>query len=87
MDFEGQKRAEYLLVRIILAFATAGFLVGYVLGSFQLMAIINAVGLGFTLLVVVPNWWFYNHDALEWLPPLKGDAQAAVVITKKPAKR
>jgi signal peptidase complex subunit 1 len=86
MDFQGQKYAEYLLVRIILAFAAAGFLVGYVLGSFQLMAIINAVGLVVTLLLVVPDWPLFNRHPLEWLQPLKGDA-ATSGGSKKVSKR
>lgn len=87
MDFEGQKYAEYLLVRILLAFAAAGFVIGYVLGSFQLMAIVNAVGLAFTLLLVVPDWPWFSRHPLEWLPPLKGDAAAAGAGSKKPVKR
>ena len=64
-----------------------GVLIGYVLGSFQLMAIINAVGLAFTLLLVVPDWPWFSRHPLEWLPPLKGDAAAAGAGSKKPVKR
>jgi signal peptidase complex subunit 1 len=86
MDFEGQKYAEFLLVRIIMAFAAAGFLIGYVLGSFQLMAMINGVGLVVTLLVVVPDWPIYNRCPLEWLPPLmKSDTMST--SSKKLVKR
>lgn len=70
MDFEGQKQAEALLVRLLVAFAAIGFIAGYATGNFALMAYINAAGLVITLLAVVPDWPFFRRNPLNWLPPL-----------------
>jgi signal peptidase complex subunit 1 len=70
MDFEGQKLAEWLLVRIILAFAAIGFLAGYVQADFMLMVYINAVGLALTCLIVLPDWPFFRAHPLKFLPAL-----------------
>jgi len=76
MDFEGQKQAELLLYRLLIFFGAAGFLGGYALGSFRLMVYINAAGLALTLVLVVPNWPWYNRTPLNWLPPLSPDETA-----------
>jgi signal peptidase complex subunit 1 len=73
MDFEGQKQAELLLYRLLVLFGALGFLGGYAVGSFRLMVLVNAAGLALTLLVVVPNWPWYNQNPLNWLPPLNPD--------------
>lgn len=70
MDFHGQRLAEQLLVRIIVAFAVVSFLVGYATGSFSTMVKLNGVGLAVTSLVVLPPWPFFNKHPLQWLPPL-----------------
>ncbi|KIZ03674.1 hypothetical protein MNEG_4279 [Monoraphidium neglectum] len=77
MDFEGQKLAETLLYRLLIVFAAIGFVVGYAAGSFRLMVLINAAGLAATLLVVVPNWPFFNRNPFNWLPPLNPEDAAA----------
>lgn len=73
MDFEGQKLAELIMYRLLIAFAALGFLAGYAAGSFKLMAQINAAGLALTLLLVVPDWPWFNRHPLNWLPPLNPD--------------
>lgn len=70
MDLVGQKLAEKLMIWIIVLCAGVGFLAGYILSDFKLMALINAVGLTVTLLVVVPDWPFFNKNPLQWLAPL-----------------
>jgi signal peptidase complex subunit 1 len=77
MDFQGQKQAEQLIYRLLVVFAVAGFVAGYVLSSFDLMVYINAAGLGLTVLLVVPNWPFFNRNPLNWLPPLNPEDSAA----------
>ncbi|KAI8465672.1 MAG: microsomal signal peptidase 12 kDa subunit-domain-containing protein [Monoraphidium minutum] len=77
MDFEGQKLAETLLYRLLVLFGAIGFLVGYAVGSFRLMVLINAGGLALTLLAVVPNWPWFNRNPLSWLPPLNPDDAVA----------
>ena len=77
MDFQGQKTAELWLSRLLVAFAAVGFLVGYLLSNFAVMVYINLAGLAVTLLLVLPNWPFFNQHKLQWLPPLNpGKAQA-----------
>lgn len=76
MDFEGQKQAELLLYRLLVLFGAIGFVSGYAASSFRLMVLINAGGLALTLLLVVPNWPFFNRNPLKWLPPLNPEETA-----------
>lgn len=75
MDYQGQKAAELLLTRVMIAFAAAGFLIGYVLSNFAVMCYINVAGLAVALLLVVPDWPFLNKQPLQWLPPLNPGKQ------------
>lgn len=81
MDFEGQKRAEALLMRLLIAFAVIGFIVGYLTGSFANMAYINAAGLALTVLLVVPDWPFFRKHPLNWLPPLNPGQKKEDTVT------
>jgi signal peptidase complex subunit 1 len=87
MDFEGQKLAETLLIRLLLGFAALGFLAGHLLSNFQLMVYINAAGLLITLVLIGPNWPMFRQHALNWLPPLNpGGKEPAVPVQAKSAK-
>jgi signal peptidase complex subunit 1 len=70
MDWEGQKAAEALLTRVLLAFGGAGFLLGYLLQNFRLMVGVYTAGGVLALALVVPEWPFLNKAPLQWLPPL-----------------
>lgn len=70
MDFQGQKAAEQWISRVLIAFAALSFIVGYLLSNFQVMVVINLVGLAVTLGLVVPDWPLFNRHPLQWLPPL-----------------
>jgi signal peptidase complex subunit 1 len=93
MDFEGQRLAEQWLIKLLIVFATVGFLVGYLTANFALMAYINAAGLAITTLLVVPDWPFFRRHPLNWLPPLNpvqqqaaAGAATAAVAGATPAK-
>lgn len=73
MDFQGQKLAENLLVKITIVFAVIGFIAGYAISDFSLMVKINGVGLALTLLAVLPPWPWYSKNPLPWLPALNPD--------------
>jgi signal peptidase complex subunit 1 len=77
MDFEGQRRAEQHLLRALLFFGLVGFLAGYVTSSFRLMVYVSAAGLAFSLLMVVPDWGWYNRHPTPWLPALSSSGHAA----------
>ncbi|PNH07576.1 Signal peptidase complex subunit 1 [Tetrabaena socialis] len=79
MDFVGQRRAENVLMAIVIAFAAVSFVVGYAQKDFALMVKINGVGLALALLVVLPDWPFFNLNQWKWLP--------ALVPEEKPAKK
>lgn len=81
MDFQGQKLAEQLLVRLLIAFAAVGFLAGYAMGDFALMSYINAAGLLLTTVLVVPDWPMFNKQPLNWLPPLNPGQQVMGAVT------
>lgn len=74
MDYQGQKLAELLLMRLIIALAAISFIVGYALGDFSLMCYVNAAGLALVCLVVLPDWPFFNRNGVRWLGALKPEA-------------
>ncbi|XP_050375175.1 signal peptidase complex subunit 1 [Argentina anserina] len=73
MDWQGQKLAEHLMQFMLLFFAVVGFLIGYVMGSFQLMMQVYAGGVVLTTLVTVPNWPWFNRHPLKWLDPVEAE--------------
>lgn len=68
MDFKGQALAEKLLVYLLLAFAAIGFVAGFAAQNFLITVYVNGAGLALTLLLVLPDWPFYNRNSLKWLP-------------------
>lgn len=82
MDFQGQKEAEQWTTRLLVAFAALGFLLGYALGSFQLMVIVYSAGGVAALALVVPDWPMFNKHPVEWLPPLKQQQQQQQAVAK-----
>jgi signal peptidase complex subunit 1 len=77
MDFEGQRRAEQHLLRALMLFGLVGFIAGYATSSFRLMLYVCGVGLLFSLLMVVPDWSWYNSHPVPWLPPSSAGAATA----------
>lgn len=77
MDFEGQRRAEQHLLRALLLFGLVGFVAGYATSSFRLMVYVCAAGLVFSLLLVVPDWSWYNRHPVPWLPPSSAPGAAS----------
>ncbi|KAL7135069.1 hypothetical protein ABFS83_11G068100 [Erythranthe nasuta] len=67
MDWQGQKLAEHLMQLMLVFFAVAAFITGYVLGSFQTMLLIYAAGVVLTSLITIPNWPFFNRNPINWL--------------------
>lgn len=93
MDFQGQKAAEQWISRVLVCFAAIGFIAGYLLSNFSLMVYINLAGLAVTLLLVVPDWPFFNQHPLQWLPPLnpgkskkEDDSSTQQVAVVKPSR-
>ncbi|PWA89925.1 Microsomal signal peptidase 12kDa subunit [Artemisia annua] len=73
MDWQGQKVAEQLMQIMLVVFAVAAFITGYVLGSFQLMLYVYAGGVLLTTLITIPNWPFFNRHPLKWLDPREAE--------------
>ncbi|XP_071690912.1 signal peptidase complex subunit 1-like [Rutidosis leptorrhynchoides] len=93
MDWQGQKVAEQLMQIMLVVFAIAAFITGYVLDSFQLMLYIYAGGAVLTTLTTIPNWPFYNRNPLKWLDPSESEKHpkpqmvTSLVSKKKPTKK
>ncbi|PKA48731.1 putative signal peptidase complex subunit 1 [Apostasia shenzhenica] len=87
MDWQGQKLAEKLMEILLMAFAVASFVVGYAIGSFQIMLLVYASGVLLTVLITVPNWSFFNRHSLNWLDPAEAGrhpkSQATVLPSSK----
>lgn len=69
MDWQGQKLAEQIMLIMLVVFALASLVTGYIFFSYQLMLIIYGVGVILTCLIIVPNWPFFNRHPLKWLDP------------------
>ncbi|KAL5717608.1 hypothetical protein ACHQM5_010590 [Ranunculus cassubicifolius] len=84
MDWQGQKLAEQLMQILLVAFAVAAFVVGYTIGSFQMMLLIYAGGVVITTLITVPNWPFFNRHPLKWLDPIEAERHPKPIISPPP---
>ncbi|XP_047318268.1 signal peptidase complex subunit 1-like [Impatiens glandulifera] len=87
MDWQGQKLAELLMQVLLVSFAVVAFAIGYVQGSFRTMLMTYAYGLGFTTLLTVPNWPFYNRHPLKWLDPSEAEKHPKPVIGNSSPKK
>ncbi|KAL5995386.1 hypothetical protein ACLOJK_025445 [Asimina triloba] len=89
MDWQGQKLSELLMQVMLVAFSLVAFVVGYTIGSFQMMLLIYAGGVTLTTLVTVPNWPFFNHHPLNWLDPAEAEKhpKPQPLASKKPSSK
>lgn len=87
MDWQGQKLAEQLMQILLVVFAVVAFLVGYILGSFQIMLMIYGAGVLLTSLITVPNWPFFNHHPLNWLDPSEAEKHPKPQPTNASSKK
>ncbi|KAL6526642.1 hypothetical protein OROGR_015732 [Orobanche gracilis] len=91
MDWQGQKLAEQMMQLMLVFFAIAAFITGYVLGSFQTMLLIYAAGVVLTSLTTIPDWPFFNRHPLHWVDPSEIEKypkpQPAVSGPKKKASK
>jgi signal peptidase complex subunit 1 len=91
MDYEGQKSAEQLYQRIILFFATIGFVAGYALQQFSYT--VGALGVGSVVAAIVCGipWSTYRKHPLKWQPvqeeDLTEDASAPLKSEGKKKKK
>ena len=69
MDWQGQKLAEEIMQWGVLAAAIVAFLFGYFTSSFQIMLIVYGILTLIVLILVVPDWGFFNKNPLQWLDP------------------
>ncbi|KAK3027677.1 hypothetical protein RJ639_041387 [Escallonia herrerae] len=77
---------------MLAAFAVIAFVIGYGLGSFQVMLLVYAGGVVLTTLITVPNWPFFNRNPLKWLDPSEAEKHpkpqyASSTSKKKAAKK
>jgi len=76
IDFEGQKKAEYITRVSLIAAAIVSFILGFALQSLQVTFIGFGASTLLLCLVVVPQWPMYNHHPVKFLPA-KADVQDA----------
>ena len=69
MDFDGQRRAERIFQTIILVFASAGLVIGYIFQQFSYT--VYTLGAGFILscILTLPPWPMYRRKPLNWQKP------------------
>eukprot|EP00899_Mesostigma_viride_P009969 jgi/Mesvir1/18974/Mv18940-RA.1 len=81
MDLKGQHLAEVLCQYLVIGFAMASIIAGYVAASYRLMLIVYAAGVVISFIICVPDWPYYNRDPITWLTPeelkaKEGEAEA-----------
>ncbi|KAI4373793.1 hypothetical protein MLD38_011873 [Melastoma candidum] len=69
MDWQGQRLSEQLMQVMLLTFAVAAYLTGFMVNSFRLMMLIFAGSVVLTALISVPNWPLFDRHPLKWLEP------------------
>jgi signal peptidase complex subunit 1 len=69
MDFSGQQLAEKIYQFLILLFGFFGFLIGFLLESFQITFYSIVVAATLSCILCVPDWNFYNKNPHNWLTP------------------
>ncbi|XP_076911781.1 signal peptidase complex subunit 1-like [Bidens hawaiensis] len=87
MDWQGQKVAEQLMQIMLVIFAVAAFITGYVVGSFELMIYVYAGGVVLTVLTTIPNWPFFNRHPLKWLDPSEAEKHPKPQVTAPVSKK
>ncbi|KAI3817464.1 hypothetical protein L1987_11255 [Smallanthus sonchifolius] len=87
MDWQGQKVAEQLMQIMLVVFAIAAFITGYILGSFELMIYVYAGGVVLTILTTIPNWPFFNRHPLKWLDPSEAEKHPKPQVTSSVSKK
>ncbi|KAI9007938.1 microsomal signal peptidase [Phycomyces nitens] len=71
IDFEGQRLADTITHVALIVSAVVSLIAGYSLQSLQLSVCIFLIGLGATLILVLPPWPMYNRNPQVWLTSLK----------------
>uniref|UniRef100_A0A023FFE7 Signal peptidase complex subunit 1 n=1 Tax=Amblyomma cajennense TaxID=34607 RepID=A0A023FFE7_AMBCJ len=66
MDFEGQKVAEKIFQVVIVVFAAAGLVWGYIVQQFSYTVISLGVGFIISCLLTLPPWPLYRKHPLPW---------------------
>eukprot|EP00249_Psilotum_nudum_P006218 c19553_g1_i1 orf=394-687(-) len=93
MDWEGQKLVEQMMQYALMAAAVVAFVVGYVMSSFKITMMTYGGAVLIILLIVLPDWPYFNRHPLHWAEPKVTDPQSSKahksrsqVSTKKPVK-
>ena len=74
MDAAKEKFYDTFLQYAIISSALIALCTGYYTWSFKRMIITYAVGVFFTMLVVVPDWEFFTKRHFsEWIEPMASD--------------
>lgn len=66
MDFVGQKLADMLSNVLLWMGAIVAFVVGFGLQNFEAMIATFGAAVAVVMLVVVPDWPFYNKHPIQW---------------------
>eukprot|EP00667_Euglena_gracilis_P030908 EG_transcript_43582 len=67
MDFEGQRRAEWLIHIIISTSGAGGIVYGWFEQDFSRCVYSIFAGILLCILLVVPNWPFYKGTEMKWV--------------------
>ena len=74
VDFKGQYLAEQLFQYITITATVIGFFYGWFAQSFERTFECWAVGVVISIIVCVPDWWFYRKNPINWREPDYGDS-------------
>ncbi|KAI1285331.1 Signal peptidase complex subunit 1 [Halotydeus destructor] len=69
MDYEGQKLAERIFQTVILIFAGAGLVRGYMIEQFSFTVATLIIGFIIASVLTLPPWPWYRKHSLKWQKP------------------
>ena len=71
MDYHGQKLSERVYWILTIVLGTVFWVVGYVMGNFNVTVYGWFCSLVLALLLCIPDWPIYNSQPVEWLKEIK----------------
>jgi len=66
VDFKGQQLSERIFQVVTVAATVIGFFYGWYEQSFAKTVEVWAVGVALSVVLCVPDWWFYRKNPIEW---------------------
>merc|ERR1712086_1219940 len=82
MDFKGQQLAENIYYWLNIVFGIIGWIIGYIHEDFGFVFMAVGVAQAICLVVMIPDWPFFNKNPIQWQPCTQQPAAQPVMDPK-----